>query len=95
MRNIGDLIARQAQRTPSAIALTFREQDVAYAELAASAQRIAFTKIVQRVPVRIATEATPAVQRLLLPGLSVTVSVDTISAKGDLDQIRDQQDRQR
>ena len=52
-----------------------------------------FTKIVQRVPVRISIEATPAARRLLVPGLSVTVKVDTISAKGDLDQVRDEQDR--
>jgi membrane fusion protein, multidrug efflux system len=50
-----------------------------------------FTKIVQRVPVRIALAATPASRRLLVPGLSVTVTVDTISAKGDLDRIRDQE----
>jgi len=36
-----------------------------------------FTKIVQRVPVRIRLQATPAVKELLLPGLSVTVEVDT------------------
>jgi len=52
-----------------------------------------FTKIVQRVPVRISVEATPEARRLLLPGLSVTVSVDTISAKGDLDRIRDRQEQ--
>jgi len=50
-----------------------------------------FTKIVQRVPVRIAIEAGPEARRLLVPGLSVTVTVDTISAKGDLDRIRNQQ----
>jgi membrane fusion protein (multidrug efflux system) len=44
-----------------------------------------FTKIVQRVPVRIAIAASPAVRRLLVPGLSVTVTVDTRSAKGELD----------
>jgi membrane fusion protein (multidrug efflux system) len=36
-----------------------------------------FTKIVQRVPVRIRIEADPDVQAALLPGLSVTVTVDT------------------
>ncbi|WP_336963044.1 HlyD family secretion protein [Sphingobium aquiterrae] len=41
-----------------------------------------FTKIVQRVPVRIAIDAGPDARRVLVPGLSVTVSVDTISAKG-------------
>jgi membrane fusion protein (multidrug efflux system) len=52
-----------------------------------------FTKIVQRVPVRIAIDATPAARRLLVPGLSVTVKVDTRNAKGDLDRIRDEQER--
>jgi membrane fusion protein (multidrug efflux system) len=36
-----------------------------------------FTKIVQRVPVRIRIEADPAVKAALLPGLSVTATVDT------------------
>ncbi len=36
-------------------------------------------------------EATPAARKLLVPGLSVTVTVDTRSAKGELDRIRDQQ----
>jgi membrane fusion protein (multidrug efflux system) len=52
-----------------------------------------FTKITQRVPVRISIEATPAARRLLVPGLSVTATVDTIGAKGDLDRIRDEQKR--
>ena len=43
-----------------------------------------FTKIVQRVPVRIALEAEPTVRRLLVPGLSLTVTVDTVSAKDEL-----------
>ena len=47
-----------------------------------------FTKIVQRVPVRIAIDAPPAVRRLLLPGMSVDVTVDTRSAKGELEKIR-------
>ncbi|NBC38127.1 HlyD family efflux transporter periplasmic adaptor subunit [Novosphingobium sp. FSY-8] len=42
-----------------------------------------FTKIVQRVPVRIEIEATPAIRRLLVPGLSVTASIDTISARDE------------
>jgi membrane fusion protein (multidrug efflux system) len=50
-----------------------------------------FTKITQRVPVRISIEATPAARRLLVPGLSVVVTVDTIAAKDELDRIRDQQ----
>ena len=36
-----------------------------------------FTKIVQRVPVRIALPAEGPLARLLRPGLSVTVTVDT------------------
>jgi membrane fusion protein (multidrug efflux system) len=36
-----------------------------------------FTKIVQRVPVRIRVEADPATRAVLLPGLSVTATVDT------------------
>ncbi len=36
-----------------------------------------FTKIVQRVPVRIRVEGDPAVKAALLPGLSVTATVDT------------------
>jgi membrane fusion protein, multidrug efflux system len=39
-----------------------------------------FTKIVQRVPVRIALPADDPVVRLLRPGLSVTVTVDTRAA---------------
>lgn len=51
-----------------------------------------FTKITQRVPVRIAIEATAEARRLLVPGLSVTVTVDTIAAKDDLHRIQAQQD---
>ena len=51
-----------------------------------------FTKIVQRVPVRIAIEATPAARKLLVPGLSVTVTVDTRAAEGELDRIEEQED---
>src|SRR5205085_8822569 len=36
-----------------------------------------FTKIVQRVPVRIALPADEPLSRLLRPGLSVTVTIDT------------------
>jgi membrane fusion protein (multidrug efflux system) len=50
-----------------------------------------FTKIVQRVPVRIAIEAGPDARRILVPGLSVTVRVDTISAKGDHQSIANQE----
>jgi membrane fusion protein (multidrug efflux system) len=50
-----------------------------------------FTKIVQRVPVRIAIDAGPEARRVLVPGLSVVVTVDTIGAKGDLRQIKQQE----
>jgi membrane fusion protein, multidrug efflux system len=40
-----------------------------------------FTKIVQRVPVRIRVETGPETRAVLLPGLSVTVDVDTRSAR--------------
>jgi len=40
-----------------------------------------FTKIVQRVPVRISVDASGAVRRFLVPGLSVSVTVDTKSAE--------------
>lgn len=43
-----------------------------------------FTKIVQRVPVRIAIEAGPEVKRLLVAGMSVVATVDTRSAKDEL-----------
>jgi membrane fusion protein (multidrug efflux system) len=50
-----------------------------------------FTKIVQRVPVRIAIDAGPQARRVLVPGLSVVVDVDTISAKEDAKSIRQEQ----
>ncbi len=50
-----------------------------------------FTKIVQRVPIRIAIDAGPDARKVLVPGLSVTVKVDTISAKGQLRRIKDQE----
>ena len=40
-----------------------------------------FTKIVQRVPVRIRVDAGQEARRVLIPGLSATVSVDTRGAK--------------
>lgn len=43
-----------------------------------------FTKIVQRIPVRISIQATPEVRRLLVPGMSVVATVDTRDAKGEL-----------
>jgi membrane fusion protein (multidrug efflux system) len=50
-----------------------------------------FTKIVQRVPVRIAIDAGPEARRVLVPGLSVDVTVDTIGAKGAERDIREQE----
>lgn len=54
-----------------------------------------FTKIVQRVPVRIALDATPQVRRLLVPGMSVEVTVDTRSARGELERVREAQEARR
>jgi membrane fusion protein, multidrug efflux system len=42
-----------------------------------------FTKIVQRVSVRIRVLASDEIRKLLLPGLSVTVEVDTRSARDE------------
>jgi membrane fusion protein (multidrug efflux system) len=42
-----------------------------------------FTKIVQRVPVRIRVDADAPTRSVLLPGLSVTVDVDTRAARRD------------
>ncbi|MCB5425066.1 HlyD family secretion protein [Altererythrobacter sp. CC-YST694] len=50
-----------------------------------------FTKIVQRIPVRIAVDAGPETRALLLPGMSVHVSVDTRSAKDALKKIEREQ----
>nr|WP_225870622.1 HlyD family secretion protein [Sphingobium sp. EP60837] len=50
-----------------------------------------FTKIVQRVPVRIAIDADPALKRLLLPGMSVDVSVDTRSARDEIERLKNRQ----
>ncbi len=50
-----------------------------------------FTKIVQRVPIRIAIDAGPDARKVLVPGLSVTAKVDTIAAKGEMGRIRDQE----
>jgi membrane fusion protein (multidrug efflux system) len=40
-----------------------------------------FTKIVQRIPVRIRIETGPETRSVLLPGLSVTADVDTRSSR--------------
>lgn len=50
-----------------------------------------FTKIVQRIPVRISLDASPEARALLVPGMSVSVSVDTRSAKGALDKVQREQ----
>lgn len=50
-----------------------------------------FTKIVQRVPVRIKIKAGPESRKVLVPGLSLEVKVDTRGAKGALDAIRKEQ----
>jgi membrane fusion protein, multidrug efflux system len=42
-----------------------------------------FTKIVQRVPVRIRIDTGPETRHVLLPGMSVSVDVDTRSARDD------------
>ena len=52
-----------------------------------------FTKIVQRIPVRIAISAGPETRKLLVPGMSVEVSVDTRSARNAAAQIRREQER--
>ncbi len=52
-----------------------------------------FTKIVQRVPVRIAISPGPETRALLVPGMSVEVSVDTRGAKGAADRIRHEQEQ--
>ncbi|OWY31321.1 HlyD family secretion protein [Herbaspirillum robiniae] len=49
-----------------------------------------FTKIVQRVPVRIAVDASAQDRKLFVAGLSVTVEVNTIAAK---DELRAQRER--
>ena len=52
-----------------------------------------FTKIVQRVPVRIRIDAGPEARRVLVPGLSLTVDVDTVGARGAIHQIRREETR--
>ena len=52
-----------------------------------------FTKIVQRVPVRIAINAGPETRALLVPGMSVEVSVDTRSARDAARRIREEQEK--
>ncbi len=52
-----------------------------------------FTKIVQRVPVRIRIDAGPMARRVLAPGLSLTVEVDTRAGKDEIAAIRAEQER--
>ena len=53
-----------------------------------------FTKIVQRVPVRLRVEAGEEFRKVLVPGLSVEVSVDTVSEKDAAERF-DKEDKQR
>lgn len=52
-----------------------------------------FTKIVQRVPVRIRIDAGPAASRVLAPGLSLVVEVDTRASRDEIDVIRKEQEQ--
>jgi membrane fusion protein (multidrug efflux system) len=52
-----------------------------------------FTKIVQRVPVRIRIDAGPAARRVLVPGLSLEVEVDTRASRDEIDEIRREQEK--
>ncbi|MBM7406446.1 MULTISPECIES: HlyD family secretion protein [Sphingomonas] len=52
-----------------------------------------FTKIVQRVPVRITIDAGPETLKLLVPGMSVSPTVDTRSARDARDRIKQEQER--
>lgn len=54
-----------------------------------------FTKIVQRVPVRIRIDPGPQARRVMVPGLSVSVRVDTSGNRSTLDAIRREQQRTR
>ena len=54
-----------------------------------------FTKIVQRVPVRISINAGPAARKVLVPGLSLEVEVDTRAANEVIDEIRNEQENGR
>ncbi|SFR91363.1 HlyD family secretion protein [Sphingomonas jatrophae] len=54
-----------------------------------------FTKIVQRVPVRIAIDAGPEVRRILVPGLSLEVTVDTRGAKDEMSRITAREEQRR
>lgn len=49
-----------------------------------------FTKVVQRVPVRIRVDAGAEARKVLVPGMSVEVTVDTRSAKDDAERSHDE-----
>jgi membrane fusion protein (multidrug efflux system) len=51
-----------------------------------------FTKIVQRIPVRIALDPGPETRQVLVPGMSVKVEADTTSAKDAVKRIRNEED---
>ena len=51
-----------------------------------------FTKIVQRIPVRIRLETGPETRSVLLPGLSVTADVDTRSSREGDERIKAEND---
>ena len=53
-----------------------------------------FTKVVQRVPVRIRVDAGAEARKVLVPGMSVTATVDTRSAKDAKDRAQDEADHQ-
>lgn len=50
-----------------------------------------FTKIVQRVPVRVSIDGGPEARKVLRPGLSVKVTIDTRSAKDSIKKIEEEQ----
>lgn len=52
-----------------------------------------FTKIVQRVPVRIRIDAGPTARKVLVPGLSLVVEVDTRANRDEIDRIRREQEK--
>jgi membrane fusion protein (multidrug efflux system) len=54
-----------------------------------------FTKIVQRVPVRLKIDADKTARRVLVPGLSLEVEVDTRASAGEIEAIRREQERRR
>ena len=52
-----------------------------------------FTKVVQRVPVRIRVDAGAEARKVLVPGMSVEVTVDTRSAKEGKSRAEDEAER--